>query len=1454
VSYIQQQIHDYFYGITRADFDQFGDRNLRSRALNFLLRKDASPLDSQAQELSEMAGVEITPQDFIDYILDRVGNPGKYRKMRQQKDTAPQKLAQDFGMNNRGFFSPQIEKYFLKVAARKLGLGVREAFDREGTGRLVGYYLTKNGRFYNPLKGMRQQKEEKQEWRGYEYDVPSKGELVNIKWKKVPNTEGDVYTTHPDGDIEVIVRTPIYPGVRWNMYKGKLKEVSQIIGLKETKRMMDINDLKTEEYYGDTYSTTPTPPRPMRQQKDITIEQQKEYDTIQEVADIIVAARQNNFTDAAIKDYLVRRRKFSARMTNDLLSLPVDEFNMMPPSFGDIKGGMQQGVKLFKRVNNFMKKLSKKFPKMSRDEVMDKTIAFLHKQPEYKKEADTYKVKGETRSRKGLSTLQAIMESELTKTLAGRPTENMAQKIRMANMLVNQRKKGKRDLQAIQRELRNFIRKSLPAALYSKPEVLRLYNKIAIADQGNIDNIIEEVTEFVTEKNAKGLESRIDNLLNGKYEVIQSGRKKGVKIDLKTRERINRIKKYIAKKKATAEEIIEQNLKLNKKFNELNAKPEQTEAEKEAIVDLQIAMELNNARLMENKDINKVASLDRVDAFLSQIVEEGKTTLREELDEAHKTYLEEFAYIYEDITGTQIDLSDPNWKAALEAGQRGRDLTAARKKHVGQRLIKLMKGIGRGLKTVFTTAEGLDGLMDQISTLPGKMFEGRTQELVTERVDAASREFKRRQLLNQTVVVSKMQELFGKRWRKVAQENTKIKPTGIFINPEEVSKTHEEYKANPNAKTKKAYYNALAKNELVYSQNKMYYLYNQFKDPANHPAFESAFGPDYQRIMQEIDAKLTPEAKAFADWQVDELFPSLYRHYNEAYRKIYRTNMPWNRFYAGMLYRDGIEAEPLDLLANNTIYNTAVGAGSTILRQQSKKAIVATDGTDALFTYLRDMEYFAAYGETIRNIDKLFTNPLTKKAIIDNYGQTTMNMITDAIQKLANKGARSYIQSAWINSMNNIFILSRLGVNPVVMLKQLTSFVTYANDIGVVNWMRYGSKYLTSPKQIGRAWKEIRENSVYMQDRRNTPITQIIETYTESGMESFVPNPVKNNFVDFLMWTTKFGDRTAIMVGGLPNYLYYKNEYKKKNPKATEQEVIDYAIIKFERDTKRTQQSQDLQDKDYFQTGNPIVRGFNMFLTTPKQYLRKEIMGVRNLWRKLAAWDKKAGKGTWVQNLRTFVIYHGVMPVFFQWVANGLPGALADWEDEDNDDLLRALIIGNFNALFIIGQMVASTGDFFTGKPWAEQPSSLPPLEVLSNLFRQLKRSQTLKDPEKRAAAQQKLILEIIQLTGLPASNLKRIQENMQKLIEGGEDPEKVIMRLMNYSEYQITTKEQRQPKKKKGLKLRKKEMEKYFPDLFYEQEEMKREMFDEDIEQQKKEMKEEKERQRQEMLEEMYY
>jgi len=350
----------------------------------------------------------------------------------------------------------------------------------------------------------------------------------------------------------------------------------------------------------------------------------------------------------------------------------------------------------------------------------------------------------------------------------------------------------------------------------------------------------------------------------------------------------------------------------------------------------------------------------------------------------------------------------------------------------------------------------------------------------------------------------------------------------------------------------------------------------------------------------------------------------------------------------------------------------------------------------------------------------------------------------------------------------------------------LTSMFTYMNDIGHANWILYSAK--NKAEQL-KVWKEVSNNSVYMKDRASKSILRAIETYSESSVREFVPSKFEGMgewLIDFMMYTTKFGDRTAIMLGGLPNYSYYKAEFKKSNPNATEQEAIDHAIIKFERDTKRTQQSSDLQDKDSYQTKDSIYRGLNMFLTTPKQYLRKEIIATRELYRIISKWDSKAGKGTILQNVNTLLMYHVYMPVLFQYVSMGLPGILRGFRDDDDEDLLRAAIIGNLNAIFIYGEVIQMMGDLFTNKPWAgSQVRTVGAIQIAAGITKDMARAKNLKDPVKKQKAWMDAFLELATITSIPAPTLKKLFENYSNL-NSDEDIGILILRLLNYSKYQI--------------------------------------------------------------------
>jgi hypothetical protein len=342
------------------------------------------------------------------------------------------------------------------------------------------------------------------------------------------------------------------------------------------------------------------------------------------------------------------------------------------------------------------------------------------------------------------------------------------------------------------------------------------------------------------------------------------------------------------------------------------------------------------------------------------------------------------------------------------------------------------------------------------------------------------------------------------------------------------------------------------------------------------------------------------------------------------------------------------------------------------------------------------------------------------------------------------------------------------------------------------------------------------------------------------------------------MFLVKAGDKGAILIGGLPVYLYYKNQYKKSNPGATDQQAIDYAIKRFEKATRSTQQSTDLQNRDYYQDGGVLARTFNMFKTSIIQYLRKEILYFRNANRIFSSGFKDAGRGggsalgNFGRSLRGLLVYHSVLPVMFQYLANGLPGVLAPWDEEDGEDLTRAAILGNINALFFVGDLIQILGDIYYKKPWSKEITNLPLLEQINALLDKTSRFTSTTNPEKAS----ELLFEIMYedapgIFGLNTKSMIRWFNNIKTLVNETRDPKEALLRLFNFSDYQIESQEDRDAKKKRKKGLTKRELRSLYPELYKDLEES-RPKLPQDLQDQLDEIKEQKKRQREEILESM--
>ena len=1333
-------------------------------------------------------------------------------EVRKQKSDA-EKLGLLFKMNLKGFMPNTIPLGELQRSARRLGLRVERALFKEGyqKGQVAGYYfsngVTQNGkpRFYNPRAGVRKQQ--------------SMGE----------------------------------------------------IGRSET-----------------------------------------------EAINIIKLGRENNITDNTIVDYLKRNTSLLMKDIKPLMKVSNFVLKNVPEVFGNIKGGMMSGIKVFNKVYEFRKNLldnnltttgkaisklnakideikasksqlelfdtksiekkdaeikklenqiskiqtkarteNKKFYKFTQEEIDNATLDFLQSQPEYI-----------AASNKGAySTLQAQMTSQMMNAFEGGVMRgDAAARIKLARKLIQ--RKGKSDLQATQRDLRNFIRKSLPSYIFKKEEVVKLIRKITAANPKNIENLKEEVLEYVNKKTNTELTKKINEILEGKYQDTQSGRKRGYKVSDDVRVRLESIKEILTNINSKTDIDVLENLgqELEEKMSAIQ-KLDSIEISKMTAdySDLQIALNFVNAQQSLDISIEKTEGLQLVIDNLNDLVNDGKSELEAAIKAKHFQYIDNFQRAYYEITGKKIEMyipnpefdnlqveskSNPKLIKNPESKQALLDYTAlskAKKEGVINKAKVKFSELTEGMVAFIIGNNDLLNLMSKIGKMPGELFGGDLQEIVTFKIDESTNDYKARKMATTIIMNAKVEEVYGSKWRSKSQKDSMPASTGIVMS------------------------SGVEIEDL--SQNQMAYLVNQYKDPSNQASYENKYGKDYQRVMEEMEALLNDEVKELMRWQVEEFFPSLYDGYNEIYKKVYRTSMPWNEHYAGRIYREGVEDNSVDVLSNGKgAYKGFASPGSTKSRVNNTKAIKSMDQMAAMMTYVNDMNYFAAFGENLNDIANIFGNKNIKDAIVNNYGKGPLKSIETMIDTLSKRGQSKQYGMEWINNVTSTFVIGRLAINPTIFIKQLTSAPAYAVRIGFRNWMKYGTMKLPEMKSN---WKEITDNSVYIQDRYGESILRTLESYAPSKVQTLIPSDTMGSIVDVLMYLVKQGDKGAIVIGGVPNYAFYKDQYRKKNPVATDQEVIDYAVKMFERDTKSSQQSSDIQDKDQFQTGNVFERGANMFLTSVKQYLRKEMTTTRNLYRKIKSGGKE-GKGTYWENIKTLAMYHSILPVIFQYIAAGLPGVLAPWEDEDEETLLRAALLGNLNGLFLVGSLVDAYGDFMTSKPWTgKDQSQIPLLSIGSKFFRELNEANRYniesvdKNGKQRTqeainesiagkqAATKKAFYNLAN-SGLPLKQVERLIKNAELITSGKAKGTELILRILQFSDYQVTSKEQRDAAKKKKKKprtkkLTNKELQKYEPEAYERKMEIQNRIRNSDLYIQQQEIKRQQKERREQMLDEMY-
>ena len=164
-----------------------------------------------------------------------------------------------------------------------------------------------------------------------------------------------------------------------------------------------------------------------------------------------------------------------------------------------------------------------------------------------------------------------------------------------------------------------------------------------------------------------------------------------------------------------------------------------------------------------------------------------------------------------------------------------------------------------------------------------------------------------------------------------------------------------------------------------------------------------------------------------------------------------------------------------------------------------------------------------------------------------------------------------------------------------------------------------------------------------------------------------------------------------------------------------------------------------------------------------------------------------------------------------------------------------------------MGDILAMFADSITGKPWEADVTDIPFIEQMELLAKTIGIIERTKDEDKKQELYQKFFMEDLPgFFGLNLKSLRRYKKNIEEIMNDSSDPKEVLLRLFNFSEFQIKSDEERH--RRKPRKMKKSDLKKYFPEL-YKQLEEKRKVPD-DVQDQIDKIKEEQKRLREEALE----
>jgi len=447
--------------------------------------------------------------------------------------------------------------------------------------------------------------------------------------------------------------------------------------------------------------------------------------------------------------------------------------------------------------------------------------------------------------------------------------------------------------------------------------------------------------------------------------------------------------------------------------------------------------------------------------------------------------------------------------------------------------------------------------------------------------------------------------------------------------------------------------------ELKMTKSEARKRWMELQDPSLRESFYT--GMNYtQEIENAIDSFLNDSDKKFAQAQLD-FYKEYYKTVNEVYKEIYGIELPFNEFYSPIrridMSRDSLNG--FGEFLQEIVLRRSISSPSLISRVKNIKTITLQSDVKVLQQHVAEMEHFKAWVKKVKDLKDVFGSPEVRTAIAENYGKKMVAVVDEFLNKFAIGGKDVAQKIGWLDAARVRFVRSVLSLTPAQGIKQLVGMFNFADHVPIADFATGVIDFWSHP---------VKNTKTLMQSEwlkaRGDNLDRDIKAAINS--DAYVFFRKKPSFLNTLMINQVLGDRGSIVMGGWPVYRYYKNKFLKQGMSQGQAHVK--ALKEFEKAGKISQPSGDTAELSQMQQGGSMGKLLTMLQSGTNQAFRRELSAIRAL---------ATGRGSKIQNLKTIAIYHFLVPMLWQFFADGF-----EWDDDNQE---RAAVLGTLNGIFMVG-------------------------------------------------------------------------------------------------------------------------------------------------------------------------